>query len=224
MTPIDILNSHIAESIKRALLGQSYVDPEALKIHGFATATMRHLFSNLCHLDDITYLEFGTFCGATFVSAFNNNPIHAVGIDDFTQPFEETGVRQQLADNLNRWKDTAKTVQFFDCNGFDLSTGERGLGAVMPLPIDIYYYDGEHSFDNQVRALPAFFEMMADRFIFIVDDFQWADVEKGTQTGFDALSPRLKIEHEWHLNGERPNDDPIWWNGVAIFLISKVKP
>lgn len=217
-----VIGDHIAKSIEHALLGSSYLDPEVLKINGFATPTMRHLFSNLCHVERCSYLEVGTFCGATFVSAFNNNPVSAVGIDNFTQPFEETGVREQLRENLNRWKGTAEDVNFLDGDCFDLRPLD--LQKVREhRPFDVYYYDGEHSFENQARALPAFFDVMADRFIHIVDDFQWDDVKRGTETGIQALLPRLKIEQEWHLNGQQMHDDPIWWNGVAIYLFSKLK-
>lgn len=219
MTPIDVRNRHIANSIERALLGQSYLDPEILKINGFATATQRHLFSNLCHIEGLTYLEIGTFCGATFVAAFNNNPIHAIGVDDFTQPFEQTGVREQLEENLNLWKSSASMVTFIDHDCW-----QSPLLGLKHKAIDIFYYDGEHSFESQSKALPVFFHLLADRFIFIVDDFQWDDVARGTKLGFEALAGHVTIEKEWHLNGERMHDDPIWWNGVAIYLCSKVKP
>lgn len=224
MKPVDVINSHIAKSIERALLGESKLDPEVLKIHGFSTVTMRHLFSNLCDAAD-AYLEVGAFCGATFVAAFNNNAIEALGIDNFSQPFEseEQFVREQLRDNLNRWKGTAKDVQFLDGDCFRLRPGDEHK-LKLHRPFDIFYYDGEHSFENQARALPAFLEVLSDRFIFIVDDYNWTSVRLGTQTGFDVIRPRLKIEKEWTLSGERVSDDPIWWNGLAIFLCSKVEP
>lgn len=217
MNAVKMANAHIAKSIERALRGESYLDPDVLEIKGFATPTMRHLFSNLCHIKDLVYLEIGAHCGASFVSAFNNNPIHAIGIDDFTQPFNEPDFRQQLADNLNRWKDTAKKVDFYDTDCWKL---DRDL-----LPwVDVFYYDGEHSYASQARALPAFVEQMSPNFIYIVDDFQWDDVKRGTEDGLKALHPYIKIEQEWHLQGEDGrNDHPIWWNGLAIYLISKVK-
>lgn len=214
-----IVKSHIALSIKKALDGVSYLDPAVLKINGFATPTMRHLFSNLCHIDRLTYLEIGTLCGATFVSAFNNNPVHAIGVDNFTQPFDQTGVEGQLAENLSRFSPgVGGDVDFInhDC-------WKDPLFVVEHKPVDIYYYDGEHSYASQARALPAFFDKLADRFIHIVDDFQWDEVKAGTEDGLKSLVPYIKIEEEWHLNGERMHDDPIFWNGIAIYLCSKVK-
>lgn len=225
MNPIELLGSHVAHSIQRALLGQSYLDPEVLKIHGFATPTIRHLFSNLCHHDGLIYLEVGTFCGATFVAAFNNNPIAAVGIDNFSQPFDQTGVKEQLYANFERWRLTAGAASFIDGDAFKIPFSD------LPGGIGIYYYDGEHSFESQAKALPHFFSLMADKFLFIVDDFQWEQVERGTKAGFAELmtaeyliEPMVKIEHEWHLHGEdrTRNDHPIWWNGVALYLCSKV--
>lgn len=218
MNPTELVNAHIGQSISKALCGQSYLDPEVLKINGFATPTMRHLFSNLCHIEGLIYLEVGTFCGATFVSAFNNNPIAAVGIDDFSQPFDQTGVREQLGDNLNRWKSTAGSVAFHDCSAFAIPHSE------LPGGIDVFYYDGFHSRECQGQALPHFFELMRDRFIFIVDDTNWDDVSNGTKDGFKLLGERVKIEHEWNLTGDKSrSDDPIWHNGLDIYLCSKAE-
>ena len=210
---------HVDDSIARALRGESYLDPEVLKIHGFATPTMRHLFSNLCHIKGATYLEIGTFCGATFVAAFNNNWIHAIGVDDFTQSFEETGVREQLHANVDEWKSTAAMVDFinFDC-------WQEPLMPLHHQSIDIYYYDGNHSFENQSRALPAFFDHLSNHFLFIVDDTNWKDVSMGTAAGFAALEGKVKIEQNWRLTGEQSSsDDPTWHNGLDIYLCSKVK-
>lgn len=223
MTPTEIVSAHIDQSIARALKGESWLDPEVLKIHGFSTPTMRHLFNNLCHLEDIAYLEVGVFKGASFVAAFNNNPIRAFGIDNFAQDFSQKGVRDQLADNLNRWKHTARAVQFVEDDCFEVAKRAECLSAEAHPGFDIFCYDGHHDFTPTSNALPSFFHLLADRFIFIVDDFHWDSVSSGVQMGFNALAGRVNVERQWTLSGNRAQDDKIWWNGLAIFACSKIK-
>lgn len=215
MTP-----EHIDNSIARALKGESHLDPEVLKIHGFSTPAMRHLFNNLCHIKGFAYLEVGVFKAASFVAAFNNNPIHAIGIDDFSQDFSQRNVREECLENIEKWKHTADFVRFFEGDCFvlakDACKDERAK-------FDIFTYDGHHDTLPTAQALPAFFNLLADRFIYIVDDVHWSTVSAGVQMGFETLAGRVNIEQEWKLRGKRRQDDNVWWNGVSIFLCEKIK-
>lgn len=213
--------SHIDSSIARALKGESGLDPEVLKIHGFSTKTIRHLFSNLCHLEGLMYCECGLFCGGTFIAAFNNNPIMALGIEDFSQDFSRKGVRDEFYANLNKWRGTAGgSVVILEKDCF---TAAAELRPISPRFIDVLFYDANHGEEPTSRALPAFFDLMNDRFLFIVDDSNWDSVFKGVMMGFETLAGRVKIEQEWKLSGKRRQDDAVWWNGVAIFLCEKIK-
>jgi hypothetical protein len=42
----------------------------------------------------------------------------------------------------------------------------------------------------------------------------------GTKKGFEDLKDKISIEEGWLL-GAGCNNDPIWHNSVAIFLINK---
>jgi hypothetical protein len=215
MTP-----EHINSSIARALKGESHLDPEVLKIHGFSTPAMRHLFSNLCNIDGLHYLEVGVYCGGTFIAAFNKNLCTAaVGIDNFAQDFSRQGVREELAANLQKWRDTGNYVHFIEGDCFELAEKPEEIGS----RYDVFCYDGHHDFEPTSNALPAFFDLLADRFIFIVDDFHWPQVSAGVKTGFETLEGKVKIVQEWKLSGKRKQDDKIWWNGVFIALCEKIK-
>lgn len=212
---------HIDSSITRALAGESRLDPAALNILGFATPTMRHLFNNLCRIEGLTYLECGTYTGASLISAFNNNPIQAIGIDNFSQTWAPgRDIRGEFLENLKIFRDTAKSVLFFqdDCFRPDLLIGLligfRG--------IDIFFYDGDHTKEAQAKALPHFFDLLAPVFLFIVDDFCWESVALGTAEGFAALGSRLMIQKKWELIGEVRLDDPVYHNGLCLFLCKKI--
>lgn len=215
MTP-----EHIDSSIARALKGESGLDPDVIKIHGFSTPTMRHLFNNLCHLEDIAYLEIGVFKAASFVAAFNNNPgVGAFGVDDFSQDFSQKNVREKCLANIEKWKHTGGFVKFIEGDCFALAEDAYGDERIK---FDIFTYDGRHDTLPTAQALPAFFNLLADRFIYIVDDCSWETVADGSKQGFEALAGKVRIDQEWKLFGARRNDDKIWHNGLAIYLCSKL--
>ena len=55
-------------------------------------------------------------------------------------------------------------------------------------------------------------------FVYIVDDWNWLQVEQGTLEGI--RNKKFKIKHQKIINtkGEDPND---YWNGLGIFVLEK---
>lgn len=210
-----ITSEHIQSSIDNALLGKSNLTPEILSVHGFSTPTIRHLFNNLCNIDG-TYLEIGLFCGASFCSSFNSNCI-SIGVEDHSQDFSAgfEEVKKQLKENVEHFKDRAKevNVHYADCFSMDKS--------ILPDNIDIYFFDGFHSEETQASALPHFLDKMADRFIWVVDDYHWDYVASGTTLGLEQLKDKIQIDNKWLLSGQQVLNDAVWHNGLIILLISK---
>jgi hypothetical protein len=210
-----ITREHIELSIKRAMDGQSNLSQEQLAVRGFSTPTIRRLFSNLCNIEG-TYLEIGLFCGATFVSSFNPK-LKAIGIEDHSQDFSEGFelIKKELKDNVDKFARKAKDVHvhYADCFKIDKS--------LLPDNIDIMFWDGEHTLENQSKALPHFLDKLADRFIAVTDDYNWTDVENGTNSGLELLRDKIEIEGCWVLRGYHLNNDSVWHNGVHILLAKK---
>ena len=206
---------HIEKSIADAVAGKSNLTPELLAIRGFSTPTLRHLYNNLTDIDG-TYLEIGLFCGASFCASFNRN-CTSIGIEDHSQDFSAgfEQVKQELKDNFYKFNGIAKEAQihYTDCFAMDKS--------VLPNDIDIYFFDGFHSEETQRNALPHFFDKMAKKFIWIVDDINWSYVKSGTDLAINDLKDKMEIEQSWVLKGQYENNDPIWHNGIVIFLINK---
>lgn len=217
MTP-EILIAHVEESLTKALAHQSWIDESVLRLKGFSTGVQRRLVSNLCHLPkfDPCYLEVGLFCGATFCAALNHSPyLTAVGVEDFSQDFGDPEVRSQLLANLAIYSGQAKSATLVDADCFKWSKEE------LRQPVDVFYFDGEHSFASQASALPAFLDQLAPLFVFMVDDTNWTSVAEGTRQGFVTLKDRVQIERSWHLEDDRRQDGPNWHNGVDLFVCRK---
>jgi hypothetical protein len=150
---------HINEAIEKALAGKSNLHSSILKARGFSTATQRHLINNLCNIEG-TYLEVGLFAGATFCSSFNEKCV-SIGIEDLSQDFGERDIEKELEANISMYSPAAKEVHTHYTDCFDIRMD------LIPDGIDIYCYDGEHSSKNQAKALPHFFDKMADAFLYI---------------------------------------------------------
>ena len=211
-----ITQQHIDSSITAALSNDS-LPQYVYDVRGFSTKFMRNLFHEICNIPTgCTYLEIGLFCGGTFLSSFNKNTV-SIGIENHSQDFSEGFdlVKKELKENVENHKWWGKEVQvhYDDCFNMDLSK--------LPDNIDILCYDGHHDEIYQEKALPHFFDKMANRFIMIVDDWAWDSVFNGTNKGLSALADKLEVERVWPLRGYSLHNDPVWHNGVGIFLINK---
>lgn len=219
MTP-EVAIRHVDEAINKAVRHQSWINESILYITGFSTGVMRRMMSNICHLPkaDPAYLEVGLYAGATFCAAFNNNPtLTAVGIEDFSQPFGKDGIREELEENVKRHSGGVRHVEIVNSDCFSY----EARAVLNPFQFDVYYYDGAHHYEAQAQALPQFFDVLASPFIFAVDDAHWSSVREGTKAGFESLGDKVKIERKWTLDGEKAQDDPVFWNGMEIYVISK---
>jgi hypothetical protein len=209
-----ITKEHVDKSIENALSGKSNLTEQQLNVRGFSTNTIRYLFNNICNING-TYLEVGLFCGGTFVSSFNEN-LNAIGIENYAQDFSVSSVKEELQANLLSNVTRAKSVKLFYEDCFSIQSDW------LPRDIDILFYDGHHDEEFQAKALPYFIDNMANTFLYIADDAHWKSVIDGTAKGIESLIGKIRIDEHWVLSGERDNDDPIWHNGVIMFLISKV--
>lgn len=203
--------------------------PESEMLRGFSGIAFRHFMNNLCSMEGANYLEVGTFRGSSLVSAvFGNtqilNEIHA--IDNFSEfIIEESGFhpRDDLEKNLSLFLgDEKERVNFHeeDCFSFDLDRLPK---------IGIYFYDGEHSRENQMKAFTYFEPVFDDIFIAVVDDWEQRQVRLGTLDAFekinyDVVASRCVIPGRREDNANRVNNPTFdWWNGTYIAVLKKRK-
>lgn len=204
------LVQHVTESINKAELGISKLNSEILQLEGMSSSKVRHFLNNICSLQNGRYLEIGVWKGSTFVSAlYGNNLLDAVAIDNWS---EFSGPRQAFQNNL--FKFLAATPHRFyevDCFAFDLKTLKNKY--------NIYFYDGGNSQEDQRLAFTYFNEVLDDTFIAIVDDYNWKQVQDGTQIAFQQLGYKVLFEQFLPSNG---NGDTVnWWNGIYVAVVSK---
>lgn len=205
---------HIEESLSKAEKHESKLTVNVLDVPGFTSLKIRHFLNNLCSYPGTRYLEIGMHKGATLISAMYQNEGLFIGIDNFSS-FNETGdVEQELLQNINRFN-LCPIVIADDC-------WKKEIIGRCPENINIYFYDGEHDYDSQRKALNVYYDKLAKDFVFIVDDWNWDNTRDGT---LDSLTDKnIEITYEKQIftpNRENGRGDH-WWNGVGIFGIKKL--
>ena len=84
------LIEHVAESIAYAENSISNINEELLQYKGMPGTKTRHFYNNICNLQKrkgipVKYLEIGTWCGSSSISAmFKNHIQDSLFIDNFS--------------------------------------------------------------------------------------------------------------------------------------------
>jgi hypothetical protein len=170
------------------------------------------LLNKLLSHEDVKYLEVGLLFGSTFIPAiYGNSPKKAYAVDNWS----EFAVRREFfiaacEDNLsseNRSKFKLVEKDFFKTTHEDYDNTK----------FNIYFYDANHGYDKQYRALGHMIDMGAleDEFIFMVDDCSHTAIARKS---IKALN--LKILSEEELGVPCPPSERArkenWWNGFYI--------
>jgi hypothetical protein len=159
-----------------------------------------------------SYVEVGTYYGASLIGAMRGNDGDFVAIDAFS--FAPTSVRGRdlpaasragLEESLRRFGAQRATV--LEGDAFEVIEG-GGLGGRR---VGVYYYDGPHGYDRQVRGLRAIEPWLADGALLVVDDHDWEDVRRAT-ADYLAGQPRATLLFDIAGGGGLPH----WWEGVAV--------
>jgi hypothetical protein len=170
-----------------------------------------------------SYVEVGTYYGASLIGAMRGNegdvagggaaPIDFVAIDVFSFPpisFRGRDLpaasRSGLEDNLRRFGADGATV--LEDDAFEVIEG----GALGERRVGVYYFDGPHGYDEQLRGLRSIEPWLADRALLVVDDHDWADVRRAT-ADYLAAQPRAQLLFDI-AGGD--GGQPQWWAGVAV--------
>jgi hypothetical protein len=207
-TPIsarDPLVVKVTESFNRAQAGLIGMPEPLLRRSGMSGRKYRTFINQLIRLiDEPQYLEVGVHAGSTLCSAIWENDVTAVGIDNFVSyvvenphwqmtidPDTLVDPKRHLYENLKEFRGEAR-VEIIESDFRKVDYEDLGKAS----KFNVYMYDGPHKeqdqYDGITMALPA----LADKFVLIVDDWNWEQVRKGTMTA------TLDCEIDWLLGVE----------------------
>lgn len=199
----------VTESIDYANSDETKLNNKALNMTGMSSKKVRNFLNKIVSYPKVSYLEIGVWQGSTFYSAlYGNQPEYALAIDNFSE-FE--GNIQTFQNNMS---DVNAEFSFLNTDCFNLTIRPREK-------FNVYFYDGNHSFDSQKLALTYYDFMLMDEFIYICDDWNFPEVPKGTIAGIEEN--KLQIIRDWTLPANHNGDTENWWNGLYIAVIKKSK-
>jgi predicted O-methyltransferase YrrM len=160
-----------------------------------------------------SYVEVGSYYGASLIGAMRGNTGDFVAIDLFSFEAHEVkgrklpaASREGLEENLRRFALEGATI--LEGDAFEVIEG----GLLGDRRVGVYYYDGPHDYDSQVRGLRAVEPWLTDEALLVVDDFDWDEVDRATRDYLDS-QPKARLLFE--LGGANKGQ-PQWWEGVAV--------
>ena len=205
------LVEHVKRSVVDAVWDRSKLPKGVLDIEGMSSNKIRHLLNNIMDMPDVNYLEIGVWKGSTFVSSLYGNDVKsAYAIDDWSQ-FNGKKSKKVFESNCEAFN--IVNYELFNENSFKLDLSK------IKTKINVYFYDGDHFEEWSYAAIKYYYEVLADQFILIVDDYDWPMVRKGIERGISDCN--LNILYENHLQSNFCGDKDTWWNGLYIALINK---
>jgi Methyltransferase domain len=184
-------------------------------VDGYTSAKVRMLLHRLLdHLPaDETYLEIGCWQGATLVSALLDHPdARAVACDNWSE-FKHVDAKRVFFENLAKYDSRLPKIKVFEQDCFTLGPRE------LPGSIGVYFYDGNHSFESQRRAITQFIPFLAKKSIVIIDDWNHGPAKDGSQKGWEEVKPS-KLEF-YELPANFNGDTENYWNGIGAFYVEK---
>jgi hypothetical protein len=196
----------------------SSLPAEQYQVPALTSLRIRHLLNSLGKLGT-RYLEVGVHRGGTFTASVggNVNLETATAIDSFVS---DVTANEGAKDDFLHW--SSKFLP--GSTKFNLIHSDSFNPEVLkeiPSDIDLYLYDGDHSEESQKRALTFYKPVLADEFVFICDDFDWDEVQKGTAAGIEEAG--YEILFEKYLKSKGSHDNDSWWNGFYVAYLKKTE-
>ena len=225
ITITDIKSSKYSSAIFKSYFAANelnYLPDWLMTMEAMSGKKYKHFINQLIsQVDNVRYLEVGTWTGSTACSSLYNNKVDAYFVDNWGQFNPQGNVKSLFFKNIEEIKkDSSEASCNFQETDFRL-VDYRNIGKY-----NVYFFDGPHEeqdqYDGVVYAQPA----LEDEFIFICDDWNWNQVRTGTTRAFVDLNLEIlySLEVRTTLDGSTPQvvyEKSDWHNGYFITSCKK---
>jgi len=195
----------------------NYLPDWLMTMEAMSGKKYKHFINQLIsQVDDVKYLEVGTWTGSTACSALYKNKVDAYFVDNWDQFNPHGNIKSLFFNNIEEIKkDSSEASYQFQEKDFRL-VDYNSIGKY-----NVYFFDGPHEeqdqYDGVVYAQPA----LEDEFIFICDDWNWNQVRTGTTRAFVDLNLEIlySLEIRTTIDGSTPEivyEKSDWHNGYFI--------
>ena len=225
---------HVKNSFKNADAMVTKLSPDVLLLEGMSGFKTRVFYNEIASGWGVKYLEIGAWKGSSTCSALFANSMDMTTIDNWSL---FNGPKAEFEKNVHTYKGVNR-VDDIEADSFKLDVSS------LPHKYNVYLYDGGHSVEDHEKALTHYVDAMEDTFIFMVDDWMFEGIRKGTYDAIEKLG--LKIEyyedrgeavvHEEAVPGEEcrrwwaekdgerfvvKSEPQGYWNGIGVFVLTK---
>jgi len=152
------------------------------------------------------YVEIGVFHGASLIAAMlGNDDKRFLGFDSFE--FRDASLEGVEA-NLARYGLEPPEIVVGDA--FELVPS----GALEDVPIGVWYYDADHSYEAQLEGLRIAEPLLVPGALVIVDDTDWDDVARAMD---DYVASQPRARRVLTIDG-KSRGAPQWWEGMQVLV------
>lgn len=213
---LDVGNDQLRWRNREITKLRTKLSQDVFNLNGMSTPEVR-MFLNELVKEDTNYLEIGIHRGSTFVSAmYQNNPKSAIAIDDFGGPLSASDVKDNFLSNCKQ--NGVSKFELIHNNSFWLTSEQKAKIK----DVNVYFYDGGHTFNDHKMSLEYYYDNLTDCFIFVVDDWVHQPAVDGTLAAIEKL--KLKVHKKWEVGYSQHKNIPgqlSWHNGLYIAVIEK---
>lgn len=181
-------------------------------VDGMSTENIRFLINEVVKrfAEGGLYMEVGTYRGCSLLSAaLYNARTQCVGVDNFSLFDPEQENEKYLKSHLAKF-DNPKNIQLRKGDYSDVVP--EYFKHRSDLKVNVYFYDGPHSFEDQLKGLEIVRPHLARESIVLVDDLNVPEVERANRI-FLRQNPNFRSVFRVKTNGENPL---TWWNGFEV--------
>jgi hypothetical protein len=200
--PLEIINTKISydgKSIKRNLRKVCKLP----KMSTFAIGVIiNRAVAQMAEYE--VFVNIGVWHGFTFLSGMvNNQGKMCIGIDNFS---EFGSPKKAFIEKFNKYKSPNHFFYEMDYITYFKNVHKR--------PIGVYVYDGNHNYENQLKALQVAEPFFSERCIILVDDINYPEVREATLAFIHNSFYRYQILFDMTT---ACNYHPTFWNGIIVF-------
>jgi hypothetical protein len=189
-----------------------------LDIPGLTSTRVQSLI-NMIAKSTKSYLEVGSYLGATGAAALKDNSTRAYFVDHWKEDItalkaEEVNVvedkKQKFIQNIKPFA-KGNDITLYDSDMYAVNIDEIK-------DVEFFFYDGPHDIKNTSKAVQYYAPTLADTAVLIFDDANWAGVVGGANNGI--VQSGLNVLYSKMILNEIESEKD-WWNGLYIVVVTK---
>jgi predicted O-methyltransferase YrrM len=186
-------------------------------IPGLTSPKVQKFLNGICK-NSSSYLEIGSYLGATAVAALDGNTLNAYFVDMWSEPIQParddldelpTNDKQTFITNVKKYKGN-NNIRLFDSDLFNVDVSELEN-------IDVFFYDGPHDFETTSKAVQYYAPTFSKGAILIFDDANFDGVVYGADAGIEQSG--LKTSYTKIILTDEIEHKSEFWNGLYIVII-----